>query len=103
MEQLTDMAQANPAIADWLHAGAQPAHRTRRSRTPRRVLARHGHLGQGWDDLQLASGPRTARLYDDLAKRVDRPGERASARRQRLADEADHLLNDLRAGADDGR
>ncbi|MGH2456236.1 MAG: PEP-utilizing enzyme [Candidatus Limnocylindria bacterium] len=100
LEQLTDLAADDPATAAWLRDGA---HGDPPAETPFAValddyLDRHGHLGQGWDDLQLASWreePR--RLLSDVAKRLDQPSERAADRRRRLAEEAEALHQELRA------
>jgi pyruvate,water dikinase len=61
-------------------------------------LARHGHLGQSFDDLTLPSwAEEPSLLLVELAKRVDHPPEPASARVARLAREADALADAFRA------
>ena len=60
-------------------------------------LAKHGHLGQGFDDLALASwAEEPAMLLAEIAKRVEHPREPAAARVARLAREADRLADGVR-------
>ena len=60
-------------------------------------LAEHGHLGQGFDDLALASwAEEPAMLLAEIAKRVEHPREPAAARVARLAREADRLADGVR-------
>lgn len=64
----------------------------------RRFLDEHGHLGQGFDDLALASwGEEPAMLLAEVGKRLERPVEPASERAARLAGEADALADDVRS------
>lgn len=59
-------------------------------------LERHGHLGQSFDDLSLASWVEEPhRLLDELAKRRGRSGDGAR-RRLRMEREAQELLADVR-------
>jgi pyruvate,water dikinase len=61
-------------------------------------LAEHGHLGQGFDDLALASwGEEPARLVVELRRRLDQTVEPARARAERLGAEADALADAFRA------
>lgn len=61
-------------------------------------LAEHGHLGQGFDDLALASwGEEPTMLLAEIGKRLERPVEPASERAARLAAEADALAEGVRA------
>ncbi|HEX2142071.1 MAG TPA: PEP-utilizing enzyme [Candidatus Limnocylindria bacterium] len=100
LERLVDLARQDPIAGEALRAGAYddlptdgPFHDELA-----RFLERHGHLGQGWDDLQLASWSEDPTpLYSDLAKRLDQPGERAEDRRRRLQDDSDRLLEEVRA------
>ncbi len=60
-------------------------------------LNRHGHLGQGFDDLVLPSwGEQPGLLLAEVAKRVDRPAVPAEERRERLRAEADRLADGVR-------
>ncbi len=61
-------------------------------------LAEHGHLGQHFDDLTLASwAEEPALLLTEIAKRVDRPAPiGAEERRQRLSAGADALADRVR-------
>jgi len=61
-------------------------------------LDRHGHLGQSFDDLALASwAEEPSQLLVELAKRVEQPPEPAAERVARLAAEADALADAFRA------
>ncbi len=65
----------------------------------RHFLAEHGHLGQGFDDLALASwGEEPEMLLAEVAKRIEHPIEPAMERAARLAHEAERLA-DWRPGA----
>ncbi len=67
-------------------------------------LTEHGHLGQNFDDLRLASwGEEPALLLTELAKRVREPvAVGAEERRMRLAAQADELAERVRTAlADD--
>jgi rifampicin phosphotransferase len=61
-------------------------------------LAEHGHLGQNFDDLTLASwAEEPGLLLTELAKRVEHPAtEGAEARRERLAAQAEALAQGVR-------
>ena len=63
------------------------------------LLAEHGHLGQNFDDLTLASwAEEPGLLLTELAKRVAFPAlVRAEERRRRLAEQADALADRVRA------
>ena len=64
----------------------------------RAFLDVHGHLGQGFDDLALASwGEEPSMLLAEMAKRLEHPVEPASARSARLAQDADALADAFRA------
>lgn len=61
-------------------------------------LDAHGHLGQGFDDLGLASWAEApGMLLGELAKRLEHPVEPATERASRLAQEADVLADQFRA------
>ena len=61
-------------------------------------LDRHGHLGQGWDDLALPSwADEPGQFLADLAKRLEHPPEPAGDRAARLARDADALADSFRA------
>jgi phosphohistidine swiveling domain-containing protein len=64
----------------------------------RRFLEAHGHLGQGFDDLGLASwAEEPSMVISDLATRLERPVEPADERAARLGLEADALADAFRA------
>ena len=64
----------------------------------RAFLEEHGHLGQGFDDLGLASwAEQPAMLVSEIAKRLEHPVEPAADRAARLAGEADVLADAFRA------
>jgi pyruvate,water dikinase len=98
IERLVDLARQDADLAAQLRAGdTQPPASGAFADALAAFLARHGHLGQGWDDLQLASwGEDPRQLMAEIAKQLDRPGERVADRRARLAADADQLLADLR-------
>ncbi len=81
-----------------------PSRRWRRSRAAdafvselRRFLEEHGHLGQGFDDLALASwGEEPAMLLAEVGKRLERAVEPATERAARLAGEAETLAEGVR-------
>jgi phosphohistidine swiveling domain-containing protein len=63
-----------------------------------RFLDQHGHLGQGFDDLGLASwAEEPTMLLAEIAKRLEHPIEPALERAARLASDADVLADALRA------
>ena len=63
----------------------------------RRFLEEHGHLGQGFDDLALASwGEEPAMLLAEVGKRLERAVEPATERAARLAGEAETLAQGVR-------
>jgi phosphohistidine swiveling domain-containing protein len=60
-------------------------------------LRQHGHLGQGWDDLGLASwAEQPSMIVAEIAKRLEHPVEPATDRAARLAAEADELADAFR-------
>ncbi len=64
----------------------------------RMFLDEHGHLGQGFDDLGLASwAEEPAMLLAELAKRLEHRVEPAADRAARLGREADALADSFRA------
>lgn len=99
IERLVDLARQDPEVATRLRAGdREPPASGAFADALAAFLARHGHLGQGWDDLQLASwGEDPRQLMAEIAKQLDRPGERVADRQARLAADADQVLADLRA------
>ena len=63
----------------------------------RGFLAEHGHLGQGFDDLALASWAEEPQmLLAEVAKRIEHPVEPAMERAARLGQEADRLADGVR-------
>jgi pyruvate,water dikinase len=99
IERLVDLARADDGLATRLRAGDHdPPSDGPFAEALAAFLARHGHLGQGWDDLQLASwGEEPRQLMAEIAKQLDRPGERVADRRARLAADAGRVLDDVRA------
>ncbi len=104
--RLTELAAASPEVASAVRARPGP--------TPeqlvelpggeafvaelRAFLAEHGHLGQGFDDLALASwAEEPAMLLAEVAKRLEHPVEPALERATRLAREADRLADGVRS------
>ena len=62
-----------------------------------RFLEEHGHLGQGFDDLALASwGEEPAMVLAEIGKRLERAVEPATERAARLAGEAEALARGVR-------
>lgn len=98
IERLVDLARQDAELAARLRTGdvAPPASGAFANALAA-FLTRHGHLGQGWDDLQLASWAEDPRqLMAEIAKQLDRSGERVADRRARLMADADRMLADLR-------
>ena len=103
--RLTELAAASPEVAGALRATLAPSPE-RLAALPggaafvtelRSFLAEHGHLGQGFDDLALASwGEEPEMLLAEVAKRLERPVEPAVTRAARLAREADALADGVR-------
>jgi pyruvate,water dikinase len=103
LERLVDAARKDPELAARLRAGDhQPPTEGAFARELSSFLDRHGHLGQGWDDLALPSwGEEPERLLSDIAKQLDHPPERAADRRERLAQEGHRLLEGVRSSLAD--
>ncbi|MBI2248048.1 MAG: hypothetical protein HYU65_08965, partial [Armatimonadetes bacterium] len=60
-------------------------------------LSRHGHLGQSYDDLSLPSwADDPGSIIEEIRKRLQQPEQDPEALRQRLADEADRLADEIR-------
>ncbi|MDQ6794686.1 MAG: PEP-utilizing enzyme [Chloroflexota bacterium] len=105
IERLTAMAAAEPALAERLNADAPPSI-DELAATPggaefvaelRRFLDQHGHLGQGFDDLSLASwAEEPSPLLADFAKRLRHPAPPSDERRARLAAESEALTARVR-------
>jgi rifampicin phosphotransferase len=105
LERLAATVTADPALAHWLlQPGASIADlEAWPGADPFRVdvyafLARHGHLGQSFDDLSGASWAEEPRLLlAELAKRLEHPPELGvEARRARLAAHAETLVAGVR-------
>lgn len=106
MGRLTEIAASSPELAAAVGANPPPT-LEEVARLPggsefaaelRDFLAEHGHLGQGWDDLGLASWEEEpAMLLAEIAKRLQHPVEPAADRAARLAREADVLADAFRA------
>ena len=103
--RLADLAATSPALAAAIGTSPAPS-LDELAANPggdvfvaelRGFLDDHGHLGQGFDDLALASwGEEPAMLLAEIAKRIDHPVEPATARAARLAEEADRLADRVR-------
>ncbi|MDP9250681.1 MAG: PEP-utilizing enzyme [Chloroflexota bacterium] len=106
LERLGQVAEGQPIVHDWLLAAENPT-LPELSALPNgpavvaaisEFLARHGHLGQGFDDLALPSwGEEPSLLLAELAKRLRQPAVDAGDRQARLAAEADALADGVRA------
>lgn len=103
IEALVDRMAAEAALADRMRAGPPPALAEIEAIAPevaaaiRDFLAEHGHLGQPFDDLGLASwADEPSNLIAELAKRLTDPPERHAVRRARLREEAERLLAAVR-------
>jgi pyruvate,water dikinase len=103
--RLAELAASSPALTDAISTRPAPPFEELAAHPGgeafiselRRFLAEHGHLGQGFDDLALASwGEEPAMLLAEVAKRVEHPTEPAIARSARLANEADRLAGGVR-------
>jgi phosphohistidine swiveling domain-containing protein len=106
LEQLGLLAAGQPALHDWLLAAETPNLRdlaalpngAKLVAAISEFLARHGHLGQGFDDLALPSwGEEPGLLLAELAKRLRQPAANAGDRHARLVAEADALADGVRA------
>lgn len=105
IERLTAMAAAEPAFAERLGAEENPS-LDQLGALPggakfvaelRRFLDQHGHLGQGFDDLSLASwAEQPSLLLADVAKRLRQPAPPSDERRARLAAESEALTARVR-------
>lgn len=109
LEALTGLAAAEPAIRDRLIRGTSVAALTELPEAAAflealdRFLDRHGHLGQNFDDLALASWIEEPELlFTELAKRLEHPPEiEEEARREGLAAHADALADRAREAVGD--
>ena len=113
MERLATIATEQPAVRRLLieaTGGAEGHHRPVQPAEIRAIpggsafleeldafLERHGHMGQGFDDLSLASwAEEPAVLLGELGRRLAHPPEAAETRRRRLAADADVLADAVR-------
>lgn len=103
--RLAELAAISPALAEAVRSQPEPSPEELASHPGgeafvselRVFLAEHGHLGQGFDDLALASwGEEPGMLLAEVAKRIDHPIEPAMARAARLSTEADRLADAIR-------
>jgi pyruvate,water dikinase len=103
--RLAELAAASPALADKIAGRPAPSFEELASQPGgeafvselREFLAEHGHLGQGFDDLALASwGEEPEMLLAEVAMRLEQSIEPAMARAARLADEAERLADGVR-------
>lgn len=105
IERLTSVAADEPAIATHLRATSSPDLGSL-ARLPEAAtlveeveafLAEHGHMGQSFDDLALASwGEEPHLLIAEIRKRLDRPPGDPVARQAQLMAEADALVETVR-------
>jgi phosphohistidine swiveling domain-containing protein len=103
--RLTELATASPELAAAVAArpaasleaiAALPGGEAFVSEL-RRFLVEHGHLGQGFDDLALASwGEEPGMLLSEVGKRLERAVEPATERAARLTGEAEALAQGVR-------
>jgi phosphohistidine swiveling domain-containing protein len=103
--RLADLASTSPVLTaaigtrpapSFEELGTQPGGETFVGEL-RDFLAEHGHLGQGFDDLALASwAEEPAMLLAEVAKRIEHPSEPAVERAARLALEAERLADGVR-------
>ncbi len=103
---LTKDARSLPAVATLIKRNPQEAHGALLSveggadflAALQRFLNAHGHLGQPFDDLILPSwDDDPAHVLIEIRKRLDAPEEDPEERRQRLAADADALVEQVRA------
>ncbi len=104
--RLTELAEASPEVASAVRATPAPSPE-QLAELPggeafvaelRAFLSEHGHLGQGFDDLALASWAEAPEmLLAEVAKRFEHPVEPAVERAARLAREADRLADGVRS------
>jgi pyruvate,water dikinase len=106
LEGLGQLSEGQPAVHDWLLAAENPTlpelaalpNSAELVAAVSAFLARHGHLGQSFDDLALASwGEEPSLLLAELAKRLRQPATDAGERHARLEAEADALADVVRA------
>ena len=103
--RLTELAAVSPELSAAIAAGLAPSPEDV-AQLPggaafvsdlRRFLDEHGHLGQGFDDLGLASWAEEPwMLLGEIGKRLQHPVEPATERAARLAREADVLADAFR-------
>ncbi len=113
LERLAAIATERPAVRDLLVEATGGEAGTHRTLEPAEIaavdggpafvralevfLARHGHLGQGYDDLGLPSwGEEPSIALTQLGRRLASPPEPADARRRRLAADAEALAAAVR-------
>ncbi|MEO8462033.1 MAG: PEP-utilizing enzyme [Chloroflexota bacterium] len=110
VEALTSMAATRPAVARRLRRQPPPSvEEVARVdggdefvAALQQFLAKHGHLGQGFDDLALPSwSDEPTILIGQIAQRLAHPPERAADRRAQLRAEADRLADRVRLALGD--
>lgn len=103
--RLAGLASTSPALADAIRSRPAPSFEELATHPGgeafvselRGFLAEHGHLGQSFDDLALASwGEEPEMLLAEVAKRIELPIEPAMERAARLAHEAERLADGVR-------
>jgi phosphohistidine swiveling domain-containing protein len=102
---LTARVAASPALAAAIADGVLPSDADLATiaggsdfgRDLDAFLAEHGHLGQGFDDLALASWAEAPEVVlREIARRLERPVEPIDARTARLVAQADLLADAVR-------
>ena len=103
--RLAELAATSPALAEAIRSRPAPSLEELASAPGgeafvaelRHFLAEHGHLGQGFDDLALASwGEEPGMLLAEVAKRIEHPIEPAMERAARLAPRSGPLADGVR-------
>lgn len=110
VEALTSLAATRPVVASRLRQEPRPSVEelarvdagAEFATALEIFLARHGHLGQGFDDLALPSwSDEPTILVGEIAQRLARPPEPAADRRAQLRAEADRLADRVRVALGD--
>jgi phosphohistidine swiveling domain-containing protein len=110
VEALTSLAAARPDLARRLRREPRPSVEelapvdggVEFAAALQRFLAKHGHMGQAFDDLTLPSwADEPTILLGEIAQRLARPPERAAERRAQLRAEADRLADRVRSALAD--
>lgn len=102
---LTQMARGDAKVEQIITGRPQPALNALSSfaggrtflRALDEFLSRHGHLGQSYDDLSLPSwADEPVLVIEEIRKRLLQPEQDPDLVRQRLAEDADRLADEIR-------